>query len=336
VTFVSPREGFVLGTAPCRDAPCITIARTLDRGATWRSLPSPVVPVGRLGDGPRPEAQGIRFATPTHGFVFGNGLWETADGGGHWAPAAYPGGGIISLATIDGQVLALISLPSRGPAPGPALGETLFRRPLGGGAWQPVTRIGASALSIDSIATHAGVAAVLDGDSVVVTVNGGRTFARHALPRRRTSDLDSAILVAPAGGDALTLVWNTTLSPRSAPPTVGSAVYTSDDLGARWAKAGTPPGNAYPYAIAAAAPGDVVIGMFSNAPWLIRSTDGGVTWASVTPEEKDVVGWADLSFTTPADGSAIRGPAGSLDRGGRPGQLLLTSDAGATWHPVRF
>jgi hypothetical protein len=37
--------------------------------------------------------------------VFGNGLWETTDGGEYWMRAAYDGGSILSLATIDGQVL---------------------------------------------------------------------------------------------------------------------------------------------------------------------------------------------------------------------------------------
>ena len=43
---------------------------------------------------------GIRFATPEHGFVFGDGLWETTDGGQHWISAAYPRGSILSLALV--------------------------------------------------------------------------------------------------------------------------------------------------------------------------------------------------------------------------------------------
>jgi hypothetical protein len=332
VAFVSAQQAFVLGTAPCPHPPCTTIARTLDRGATWRSLPAPVVPVGRLGDGPSIAAWGIRFATPVHGFVFGHGLWETTDGGGRWAPAAYPGGWVISLATIDGQVLALISLPS---SPGPnAGGQTLFRRPLGGGAWQQVTRLGYGAmLSNNSVATHAGVAAVLDASSVVVTVNGGRTVTRHPLPPSGPSGLLSAVLVAPTGGDALALVRVTTPGVHSP---VYSTVYTSDDLGAHWRKAGAPPANANPYAIAAGTPGNVVIAMFDNAPWLLRSTDGAATWTSVTARDKNVVGWGDLDFTTPADGSAIDGPADAIAPIGWPGHLFLTSDGGATWHQVRF
>src|ERR1700722_16259667 len=46
VTWVSPDEAFVLGTAPCAHAPCTSIARTLDRGASWAGMPAPVVPLG--------------------------------------------------------------------------------------------------------------------------------------------------------------------------------------------------------------------------------------------------------------------------------------------------
>ena len=88
VTFVSPDEAFVLGTAPCSHAPCTSIVRTLNRGASWRGLPAPVVPLGQPENGPASAVWGIRFATPSHGFVFGTGLWETTDGGERWAKAS--------------------------------------------------------------------------------------------------------------------------------------------------------------------------------------------------------------------------------------------------------
>ena len=50
---------------------------------------------------------GIRFANPWDGFVFGDGLWETTDGGERWTPAVSPRGPIESLEVIDGQVLAI-------------------------------------------------------------------------------------------------------------------------------------------------------------------------------------------------------------------------------------
>ena len=65
VTFVSPDEAFVLGTAPCAHTPCTSIVRTLNRGASWRGLPAPVVPLSQPENGPASAVWGIRFATPS-------------------------------------------------------------------------------------------------------------------------------------------------------------------------------------------------------------------------------------------------------------------------------
>ena len=179
VTFVSTQEAFVLGTAPCSHSPCTSIVRTLDRGASWRGLPAPVVPLSSPGG---TGVWGIRFAAPEHGFVFGDGLWETTDGGQHWTSAAYPGGSILSLAAIDGQVLALTAACSA--QGGCAESGTLLRRPLAGGAWSQVTQVRTAGITdpTDMIATQAGVAAVLDGSDVAVTSNGGVTITRHPTP----------------------------------------------------------------------------------------------------------------------------------------------------------
>ena len=49
------------------------------------------------------------------------------------------------------------------------------------------------------------------------------------------------------------------------------------------------------------------------------------------------MGWADLGFTTANDGVAVHGPANTDGNSTqRPGQLLLTSDGGTTWHQVSF
>ena len=134
---------------------------------SWRGLPAPVVPLGEPGvTVTGPAVWGIRFATPEYGFVFGNGLQVTTDGGKHWSATAYPGGSIVSLEIIDGQVLAVTM--SRGMAGHESW--ALLRRPLAGGAW---TRLVTQASAIGNIATQARVAAIIDGTSVLVTGNGG-------------------------------------------------------------------------------------------------------------------------------------------------------------------
>jgi photosystem II stability/assembly factor-like uncharacterized protein len=307
-------------------APCTSIVRTLDRGASWRGLPAPVVPLGQPQNGGGPAVWGIRFADPGHGFVFGDGLWETTDGGGHWAAAAGPGGSILSLEVIDGQVLALAS--ACGAQHGCAQAGTLMRRALSGGAWHAVTRV----REPGTIATQARVAAVLDGSDVIVTGDGGRSYAVRATPCG-TEGVAWPSAVAVSGPDGLALLC----AGDAAMGSVDKTVYVSGDLGAHWTKAGSPARGGDPAGIAAATPAQVVVAAESGASWLYHSGDSAAQWGTVYEAGDGGQGWNDLGFTTTSDGVVVYGPAlRDGNKEGRPGQLLLTSDGGATWQLVRF
>ncbi len=322
VTFVSAREAFVLGTAPCAHAPCTSVVRTLDRGTTWHGLPAPVVPLSAPGGA---GVWGIRFATPEHGFVFGAGLWETTDGGQRWTSAAYPGGSILSLAVIDGQVLALTATCSvQGGCAQPA---ALLRRPLAAGTWSQVAQVHIAGITDATglIATQAGVAAVLDGGDVVVTGNGGLTITRHGTPCA-TAPITSSVAVIAPDGLALLCTGQGFMG-----HTV-KTVYTSGDQGATWVKAGVPGTAGDGGTIAAANPGQLVIATASAASWLYYSGDGAAQWQTAVTELDGGQGWADLGFTTASDGVVIHGPSAK----GFAGQLMLTEDGGLTWHQVSF
>jgi photosystem II stability/assembly factor-like uncharacterized protein len=75
-TFVSPLTGWVLGQAPCSAGRCDAVVRTRDGGRTWRAVPAPSTSPDRL--------VGIRFADVRNGYVYGEGLWVTHDGGATW------------------------------------------------------------------------------------------------------------------------------------------------------------------------------------------------------------------------------------------------------------
>jgi len=325
VTFVSTREGFVLGTAACQHAACTSIVRTLDRGVSWRGLPAPVVPLGEPYTSTGPAVWGIRFATPEHGFVFGNGLWVSTDGGEHWSAAAYPGGAILSLQIIDHQVLAVTA---RHGSDG-LTGWTLWRRALGGGPWTPITALAYNS-GVGGIATQAGVAAVVDGSSVLVTSNGGLTVTKHATPCPAAGSpfpaLTSVAVEAPHGLALLCTGQGYTGH-------TDKTVYVSGDLGATWKLAGHPASAGDGGMIAASAPGHLTIATASAASWLYYSADSGNTWRIVVTYPDGGQGWNDLGFTTTRDGVVIHGhPA----YGDMPGQLLLTDNGGLTWHPVTF
>ena len=158
ITFVSSDEAFCLGTAPGHGT---LLLRSLDRGQTWVRLAAPKVPLGRPGSGSAPFVWGTRFDSPSHGFIFGHGLWETTDGGRHWTLDAEPSGSVLSLATIDGQVLALTAKGTAQSNLGPYL---LLRRALSGGSWSTVATLPPVDLvdPTDLISTQAGSASWLE------------------------------------------------------------------------------------------------------------------------------------------------------------------------------
>jgi len=327
VTFVSTQEAFALGTAPCAKAPCTSILRTLDRGASWRGLPAPVVTLGNEQAGTTaPSVWGIRFANPADGFVFGNGLWETSDGGERWTSAASPGGSIESLEVIDGQVLALTAACT--PGNGCGQSDTLVRRPLAGGAWQQVARV----TEPGAIATQARVAAVLDGSNVLITTNGGLSTVTQAGPCG-PAEVPAPAAVAITGPDGLALEC----AGGAAAGSVHKTVYLSDDLGAHWTQAGSPANGGDPNGLSAGSASQLVAAAYSGGSFLYYSGDGGARWSTAFFAGDGGLGFNDLGFTTPTDGVVVYGPVFSDNNAeGRPGQLLLTSNGGASWQKVSY
>jgi hypothetical protein len=326
VTFVSADEAFVLGTSPCAQARCTSIEATLNRGVSWTGLPAPVVPLGDpYANSGQAAVWGIRFASPEDGFLFGNGLWVTTDGGERWTAIASPGGSIVDLEVIDGQLLALSYACSA--QSGCAELGALYRRALSGGPWSVVTPVSEARV----IATQAQVAAVLDGDSVVVTSDGGLTFATRATPCPAPATGGSAVAVT--GPDSLALLC----AGGAAMGSVQKTVYVSDNLGATWATAGSPPFGGDPWGISAGTTAQLTVAASSGASWLYYSADGGAQWSVAYKGIDGGAGFNDLGFTTTSEGVAVNGPVyGNGDPYGLPGQLLLTSDGGASWTAVRF
>jgi hypothetical protein len=334
VTWVSPDEAFVLGTAPCAHAPCTSIARTLNRGVTWTARPAPLVPVGAPGQ--RGTVWGIRFATAEHGFVFGDGLWETTDGGARWDRVRTPNGMVLSLAIVPGQVLVLVAQCRAERSGCPRYG-LLASRPLSGGIWTGVANAAAVRLidPDDLIATQAGVAAAVVATDVIVLRpdQPGRTV--NPIPCRSPGQIPS---VAVASATRLAILCT---GEGYTGHTI-KHVYLSDDDGAHWTPAGPPSPDGDAGTLAATSTGQLAIATESAASWLFYSATKGAGWKIVNQQDDGGAGWADLGFTTATtttvtDGVVVYGPANSDGNSTRrPGQLLLTDDAGATWYRVSF
>ena len=320
VTFVSPQEAFVLGTAPCAKAPCTSILRTLDRGASWRGLPAPVVALGNWeADTAGPAVWGIRFANPSDGFVFGNGLWETTDGGERWSSTASPGGSISSLEVIDGQVLALSAVCT--PDNGCRQTGTLMRRPLAGGAWRQVARL----TEPGAIATRGRVAAVIDGSGVLITANGGLSTVTEAGPCGST---EAAVAVTGPDGLALECAFG------AAAGSVPKTVYVSDDLGAHWQKAGSPGIGGDPGGLSAGSASQLVAAASSGGASSTTPVTAGRR--GPRPSSRATAGWASTTSGSPPPPTvwSSTDPSSPVTTPTAAGRLLLTSNGGASWQKV--
>ena len=196
-----------------------------------------------------------------------------------------------------------------------------MRRPVGGGAWQPVTQLHVSGSAGDLIATQARVAAILDGTSVIVTANGGLSTLEHATPCT-TQGVAYATSVAVTGPDSLALLC-------SGGAAMGSVHQDhlrqqrsrpALDEGRRTAAGRRP-------ALARgrdARPAGGVGGQRRELAVLLGQRRRAVG-QRVRGRATAAMGFNDLGFTTTSDGVVVYGPAltdGNSE--GRPGRLLLT------------
>jgi hypothetical protein len=145
-----------------------------------------------------------------------------------------------------------------------------------------------------------------------------------------------AVSAVPGGFAATSVTW---VSPDEAfvLGTAPCAHYLSGDGGAHGRPAGQPSPDGDAGSLAATTTGRLTIATHSAASWLFYSASEGQAWRIVFQRGDGGTGWADLGFTTAADGVVVYGPADSDGNATQwPGQLLLTGDAGASWSRVRF
>ena len=326
VTFVSLREGWVLGTAPCAPSPCTPVAHTTDGGKSWAlvaSVPSPVSEDGAESGGVRT----IRFANGRDGWAYGPELWATHDGGAHWQRVGRdpltPTTVVFDLEAAAGTVHAAVFDTSRGSD------IRIVSSPVGADGWRasPTTvPLGAGPVPDAQIVLQGRAGWMLEVDRTVV---GGAQLDRGAWGPWQPPCSDAGgdvTLDASSPTDVVAVcnegVWND--HPKM------TRLYVSNDGGRTFHVAGRPLPMAVS-AVATSAP-DVVVagGSDTNGSTLDASFDRGATWRAV--ERHDLGGgWADLGVPSPRQGVAVE-----LGDSGRPDRLVMTFDGGHTWRVVDF
>lgn len=305
-TAIGDLTWWLLGTAPCAQAPCTSIVRTEDGGQTFVGIPAPRT------DG----VSELRFANAQDGFAFDPQLWVTHDGGASWQPVSL-GGEVIDLAASGGYVYAIVSTSGgRG---------MLMRSPVNTNSWSALSAAGEVfageglwAQDSTVLAQRANAGAV---SGMLVSDDDGQSFADEPLPPAVACELQEP---------SPPVIWE------HCSTGMLSGVWRSADGGASY-QAASDQGSGLPVmpnsaAFAAASATVAVIGSSAQpnggAATLYRTDDGGRSWEAVAGAPRLL--WSYLGFTDPTHGVAIGRP----QNGSGPAEVYYTTDGGLSYHPV--
>lgn len=347
VTFISDRQGWILGTAPCAKQPCTSILRTTDGGASWRGVPAPRVSL-LVSEDAAGSIDQLRFADPLDGFADGLGLWITHDGGASWQHqsrvAGIPGAVVTDLVATSSGVYALVS-------------GTDSRY---GGSDSHVRLVRADArISVFTVLADLGPSVstgtlVSSGGTVYVTVTPISTGhvttqllrVKAGMVTRSQLRSQSCGQLAASTSAALLLECGQGVAQGA----MGArSLFGSTDGGTTFHRL-PDPGRGAGFdssGIADAGNGHAVLGTSSGAGAMLLSTsDFARTWhAALSPVgEPYSAGFGDLGFEDTTHGVVIINPsaaAGEQSRYGRSappgtGTLYRTTDSGTTWNRMSF
>lgn len=336
LSWVSPNDGWALGSRRCTAGRCAHLEHTTDGGGRWQALPDPPaeLPNGVYGCPQLRCVSGISFASPTTGYLYGPALLMSGDGGRSWH--TQPGPQVEALSVSGGSAYR-VAYQHTG-CPGPCQ-PVLQAAPIGSSSWRTV-------LSKLATPDRSGAAQIVSsGSALLVATYGSQAgpVSAHALMYRSsnagvswqqrgdpcsgqgpygTREEDLIALTAAPGGFFAGLC-----TPHEG---TGAFVITSTDVGASWQTAGALPPVQLPALIAAASSTTLAVstgptggaGRFTAR--LLVSTDAGRHWHLAATDSQHLTqagapAW--LGFQSSTIGRWIADPHG----------IWTTRDAGAHW-----
>jgi hypothetical protein len=307
MTATSTQTIVVLGalgdTGACKPPNCVRLAQSHDGGRTFAPLAIPTdAQAGGTGSQLRSSATNVRFGSAQDGWLFGDGLWSTHDGGRSWHAVAVSGG-VTSLAAAHGVVWSLVSANGGND-------QQLWKSPVGSDSWTQVPGVTISAPGdITVFGSRVIVAAPAPSSKVWVSANGG-PFTAHPGP------CASAMAAELTSSGSL---WAT------CPTGTAAFVMTSSD-GVHWQRVNaTQDGSSAPnsLAIGARGPGDALLSLGANNAMVDLHADGSQRPVSQPPPLGSSITY--IGFTTRSIGYAIDGT-----------HLWRTTDGGDSWTRIRL
>jgi photosystem II stability/assembly factor-like uncharacterized protein len=315
VTFIGVNKGWVVGTAPCRAAPCTSVIRTVDGGRTWRRIPAPSAPLALTGE--RTGVRELRFADPRDGWAFGPDLYATHDGGASWHKLLLPGS-VSDLESADGVAYAAV-VGTRGRV-------RLYRSPAGHDTWSLAAGVPRNLVAATGqIILNGRAGWLIIGDRRLFSTTTGARWHQLASPCPHESllslaahsDKQVSLLCSVNGGMGMS----------------DKTVYFSHDGGRVFVRAARAPDLGTTGSLAR--PDLAMVFLATSAgghpdSFIYISPNGGRTWGVALSGGAAGKPWNDFAFPTPAQGVVISGTplTGSA--------LLISRNGGHTWRRVRF
>jgi photosystem II stability/assembly factor-like uncharacterized protein len=323
VTFVSPDDGWVLGTV----SGTLAMARTSDGGRTWTRS---VAPPTHLAVGSEPGGVlNVRFANPHDGWVFDPEFWATHDGGSTWhrvtLPVSNANAIVMGLETADGLVHAAVNDEN-------AYVE-IATSPVTVDAWRlSATRLslGAGPVPTPEIVLQGATGWIVEVDRTVI---GGARLVRGrwvAWQPPCASAMGPASLAASSPDQLFAICDLGVWGPSS--PTTGEHAYISDDAGATFTPVTVQPPINDPEVTSIGSP-SAGVAVVANGAGMLGTFDDGRTWQTVYRSAQNVyiqyIGFED----------ATQGVAITEDYADAAGlvlddTLLVTRNGGRSWTPA--
>jgi photosystem II stability/assembly factor-like uncharacterized protein len=327
-SFVSPAWGVALGGSGYGHTYRAQLAVTADGGAHWSLMRAPAVWLANGSSG-LPQVNQVVFADPADGWLYSqynSGLvWVTHNGGASWREIALPGT-IQTMAASGGTVYAVVQR---------AGGGQLYSSPVGWNAWTRVNPWTRSGPMTGSILAVSGRSVWFASSTVLWTTADGAHWASYPLrsPGTYYGAPYELAGIAAANSRVVSFLW---ASPSGMFHT-GMKVLVSFNGGrSQWQTLTAPPpaGDVAAFATAPGRYGVMTIAVVTpGLDKLYRSANLGQSWTTYSvPGTGGGIMLNSLQFMSPTAGCLVVGNPAF----GTPGSLLLTSDAGQSWYPVRF
>ena len=328
-TFVGTSTGWVLGTAPCAKAPCTSIVRTRNGGASWQGIPAPKAAIADLGDlNGNGTVSIVRFANTTDGWVAGNALYSTHDGGATWqaVPGVVPDGETITGMETGNGVVYVNTTCAQGSAGDCAPTVSMYASPISSDHFTQVAKVqtGSNA-STSGLVVRNGSWYLPTAEKIVVG-SGTSTATRTISSPKCATGADSRIRPRIAVSDAQHLDAMCVSS--GGMGSAGYQLYGTSDGGAHWVKNGPSHTELSGlYGLADNQHGVLLVAVASAASDILRTTDDGKT---LTQNRLNTTAggasWSDLGFTNTNRAIAV------LDKTA----LFISTDAGAHFTAAKF